>query len=113
MFFRRSSSYLDRAKKRIGEIEKAVKTLERLARKAPAPPVGKRLMIELKKHNSQFQALAGQMKGHAREADARIKKLNDASAVSWASFRTALAKSRKAFARANYKAGKAIKRATR
>ena len=113
MFSHKNSGYLVLAKKRIAEMEKAFSALERMVPKASSRPKAKELLTELKKRRSQFQTIAREMKAQASEADARMKKLSAAGTVSWSAFRTAFAKSRKAFTRANYKTGNAIKRAVR
>jgi hypothetical protein len=50
-----------------------------------------------------------QMKSEAAEAEARLQKLLQAGTESWAALSAALAESRKAFDRANQKAGDALK----
>ena len=113
MFGHKNHGYLVLAKKRIAEMEKALSTLKRMVPRASSRSKAKKLLAELKTHRSQFQTIARQMKTHANEADARMKKLSTAGTASWSAFRTAFAKSRKAFVRANHKTERAIKRAVR
>jgi hypothetical protein len=116
MFGRNTSRmhvYVTAARRRAEQMDKALTKLERMARKAPARSEAKSLITDLKKRRAQFQDAARQMKLHANAAEARMKKLSAAGAISWSAFRTALAKSRKALVRANQKTGKAIKRALR
>lgn len=108
MFGRKT--HLSLVRKRLSEMDKALAVLERMR---PAKPQGKKLVVEMKKRRDQLQATAEQMKSHISTAEARMKKLGVAGTVSWSAFRTALAKSQKAFARANHKSAKAIRRAVR
>lgn len=109
---RTMQTYLDQAKKRITQMDTALAALEKAARKAGRPKTGA-LLGDLRKQRNGFAAHARQVKSHAAAAEARMKKLRAAGAVSWIAFRLALAKSRKAFARANGVAGKAMRRAAR
>jgi hypothetical protein len=107
------NSHLTLAKKRINEMNRALASVERIAKKASARTEGKKLISELRKRQAQFLVATDQMKDHIVSAEARMKKLNAAGSASWSAFRTALAKSHKAFTGANRKAGKAIRRAVR
>lgn len=106
MFGRKS--HLSLVRKRLSEMDKALAALERMR-----PAKGSKLLAEMKRRRAQLQATAEQMKSHITTAETRMKKLGVAGSVSWSAFRTALAKSQKAFARANHKSAKAIKRAVR
>ncbi|HWC62146.1 MAG TPA: hypothetical protein VG501_00880 [Rhizomicrobium sp.] len=99
--------------RRLGAMNKAIMALEREARRIPARPAARKLMAELKRHRSELKNTARLMKIHERAAAARMKKLGVAGTLSWSAFRAAFAKSKKAFARANKKAGKALRRAVR
>ena len=101
------------ARERIAEMGKAVTALERMVRKAPAGSETKRLLSEMKKRRAQLQATADQMKAQIDRAQMRLKKLSGAAVVSWSAYSAALAKARKALARANHKTAKRIKRAVR
>jgi small-conductance mechanosensitive channel len=57
---------------------------------------------------ADLDAAVKQMKADAAEAEARFNKLKQAGSESWASLSAALAESRKAFDRANQKAGDAL-----
>ena len=61
---------------------------------------------------SDLDAAIKQMKSDAAEAEARFNKLKQAGRESWAGLGAALAESRKAFDRANQKAGDALKGAS-
>jgi len=111
MFGRKS--HLTVCKKRIREMDKALSALERIAAKCPANAKANKLVSEMKKRRAQLWATADQMTSHINRAEARMNKLSSAGAVSWSAFRRALTKSQKAFARANHKAGKAIRSAVR
>jgi len=115
MFARTSKmhSYILQAKRRIDQMDASLATLERMVRKAHSRSDTAKLLAHLKKRRNNFALSAHQMKSHLNIAEARMKKLSAAGAVSCSAFRTALVKSRKVFARANRKAGKAIKRAVR
>ncbi len=58
---------------------------------------------------ADLDAAVKQMKADAAEAEARFNKLKEAGNQSWAALGAALAESRKAFDRANQKAGDALK----
>lgn len=58
---------------------------------------------------ADLDAAVKQMKADAAEAEARFNKLKQAGSESWAALSSALAESRKAFDRANWKAGDALK----
>lgn len=113
MFGQKRNSYSVLAAKRLADMEKAVATLRRSSKNAGASGQVKKFITELGRHRSQFETTTRQMNNHITAAEARLKKLNVASTASWAAFRTALTKSQKAFARANRKAGKEIKRAVK
>jgi len=111
MFGRKRHLFL--ARKRLSEMDKALAALERMTKKAPAKVDGRKLLSELKRRRAQLAATADQMKGHIGAAEARMKKLSVAGSLSWSAFRVALTKSQRAFARANHKSAKAIRRAVR
>ncbi len=114
MFGRKSTmqTYLDQAKKRITRMDAALAVLEKMAKKAGRPKSAA-LLGDLRKQRNSFAAHARQVKSQAAAAEARMKKLRAAGAVSWIAFSLALTRSRKAFARANRVAGKAVRHATR
>ena len=58
---------------------------------------------------ADLDAAVKQMKADAAEAEGRLNKLKQTGSESWASLSAALAESRKAFDRANQKAGDALK----
>jgi hypothetical protein len=60
---------------------------------------------------ADVDAAVTKMKADATEAEARLKKLNQAGTESWAALSAALAESRKTFDRANQAAWDAVKRA--
>ena len=103
--------HLTLARKRMAEMDKALTALQRMARKCPARPEGKKLISEMKKRRAQLLATSREMKTHISRAELRMKKLSAAGTFSWSAFRTALTKSHRAFAKANHKAGKAVRRA--
>jgi hypothetical protein len=113
MFGRKRNSYLVLAAKRLADMEKAVATLRQSSNSARVSGQVKKFVAELGRHRHQFETTTRQMNNHITAAEARLRKLNVASTASWAAFRTALAKSQKAFARANRKAGKEMKRAVK
>lgn len=106
-------AYIALARKRLDEMDKSLTALEQKARKEPVRAEAKKILADLKRYRAGVEKAARQMKSQASAAEARMKKLSAASAVSWVAFGLALAKSRKEFAYANRKAGKAIKRAVR
>jgi hypothetical protein len=115
MFAPKSSmhSYLDQTKKRIDEMDAALARLERAAKKAGSRAKTGALLADLRKRRRDFAVHTRQVKSHAAAAEARMRKLRVAGALSWAAFRLALARSRKAFTRANRVTGKAVRRATK
>jgi hypothetical protein len=115
MFAHKSSlhTYLDKAKTRIDDMDAALASLERVTRKAQARAKAGKLIADLKKRRNSFADNARQMKAHVTAAEARMKKLSVAGATSFSAFRVALARSRKAFGRANRVAGKAVRRAVK
>lgn len=113
MFGRTNNSHLVLAARRLKEMETALAALKRFGRKTPSSGGAKRLVAELNRRRVQFERSTKHMKDHIGAAEARLKKLNVASAASWSAFQTALGKSQRAFAKANRKAGKAIKHAMR
>jgi hypothetical protein len=60
---------------------------------------------------ADVDAAIKQMKADAAEAEARLQKLKQAGSETWTALNAALAESRKAFDRANQKAGAALRRA--
>ena len=112
MFRRANNSHLVLAAKRLKEMETALVALGRLGKKAPSGGA-KRLIAELNRRRVHFEKSTRHMKDHIGTAEARLKKLNVASAASWSAFQAALGKSQRAFAKANRKAGKAIRHAIR
>lgn len=58
---------------------------------------------------AELDAAVQQMKADAAETEARLQKLKQAGGEAWSSLGAALAESRKAFDRANQKAGDALK----
>jgi hypothetical protein len=111
MFGQKRSSYLVLAAKRLSDMEKAAATLRQNSKGAGVSRQVKKFMTELGRHRRQFERTTRQMNNHITAAEVRLRRLNVASTASWAAFQAALVKSQKAFARANRKAGKAIKRA--
>jgi chlorite dismutase len=105
--------YLTWAKKRIDQMDASLASRERMVKKAKSRSDTAKLLADLKKRRDHFAITARQMKSHVNVAEARMRKLSAAGADSCSAFRIALVKSRKVFARANRKAGKAIKRAVR
>jgi len=113
MFGRKNNGHLALAAKRLEKMEKSLMALGRFGKSAPATGQAKKLIAELNRRRIDFQTTTRHMKSHVRAAEARMKKLNVASTASWSAFQTALVKSQKAFARANRKAGKALRRAAK
>lgn len=101
------------ARKRISKMDSALAMLERATKKSPAKAESRQLLSELGKRRAQLAVTVDQMAAHIAKAEVRMKKLGAAGTVSWSAFQTALTKSHKAFARANHKAAKAIKRSIR
>jgi len=106
------TSYLDIATRKT-EIDKALASLKRVARKAPDHPDTKKLIALLQKHRDRVHAINKTIQSESRSAEARLKKLGEAAEVSMAAFTSAFAKTRKVFARATRKSGKVIRRAVR
>ncbi len=61
---------------------------------------------------ADLEAAVEHMKADAADAETRFQKLRQAGGETWSAFSDALAESRKAFDRANQKAGDALKRST-
>ena len=95
------------------EIDKALASLKRLARRAPDQPGAKKLLAILQKHRDRLHGISEQMQRQRRLSEARMKKLGEAAESSLTAFASALDKSRKAFAHAARKSGKVARRAVR
>ena len=107
-----SKKQMSLIRNRIDEMNKVLGALDRMGRRTPATE-RKKLVSQIKRCRVQLQDTADLMKNHVTEAETRLLKLSNAGAASWSAFRTALAKSHKAFSRANRQAGKAVRRAVR
>jgi chromosome segregation ATPase len=115
MFARKSSlhGYLELAKKRIDEMDAALAALEKKAKTARSRDRLAKAIADLKKRRNGFAVQVRRMQTHATTAEARMKKLSLAGHISWAAFRVALVRSRKAFARSGRVTAKAMRRAVR
>ena len=106
-------AYLDSAKKRVGEMDRSLARLERMAKEVKGRRQSAKLVTELKRRRDHFAATTREMKAHLAQAEARFQKLSRAAATSLSAYRAAAAKSRKAFLRAGKRTGRAVRRAVK